>query len=71
MNASFTVYAVDQFGSRFAWTTSSGNGSATFRGRPGHAYWFWASATSDLGWTGGAGSAVVDVPVPGHGALPT
>ena len=68
--ASFTVSVVDQQGLRTAWTTSRGNASATFRARPGHRYWFWATATSDLGWTDAAGSDVVQVPVPGHGALP-
>jgi len=70
-NNSFTVYAVNQAGQRLAWTTSAGNGHATYQGRPGHLYWFWVSATSDYGWTDGAGSEVVRVPVPGHGALPT
>jgi murein DD-endopeptidase MepM/ murein hydrolase activator NlpD len=71
VGASFTIYVVNQFGTRTAWTSSSGNGSATFHGAPGHQYWFWASATSNLGWTGGGGSQVVQVPIPGHGALPT
>ena len=70
-NNAFTVYYVNQFGQRTAWTTSGANSSATFNGRLGHSYWFWVSATSDYGWTNAAGSEVVDVPVPGHGALPT
>jgi murein DD-endopeptidase MepM/ murein hydrolase activator NlpD len=71
VNASFTVYLVNQFGARTAWTSSGGNGGATFHGAPGHDYWFWVSATSDLGWTGGSGSNLVRVGIPGHGALPT
>ena len=68
---SFTVYVVNQAGQRSAWTSSGGSSSATFHGKLGHQYWFWVSATSDLGWTDGGGSEVVSVPVPGHGALPT
>ncbi|HET7420148.1 MAG TPA: M23 family metallopeptidase [Candidatus Dormibacteraeota bacterium] len=70
-NNTFTVYVVNQLGQRTSWTSSGGNGAATFHGRPGHTYWFWVTATSDYGWTDAAGSEVVNVPVPGHGALPT
>ena len=69
--ASFRVYAMDQQGFGRVWTTSTGSSSATFHGRPGHQYWFWANAVSDLGWTDGAGSDVVAVPIPGRGELPT
>jgi murein DD-endopeptidase MepM/ murein hydrolase activator NlpD len=68
-SASFTVYVVNQLGRRDVWTTTSGNASATFHGKPGHQYWFWVSATSDLGWSDAGGSEVVKVTVPGHGAL--
>jgi murein DD-endopeptidase MepM/ murein hydrolase activator NlpD len=63
----FTVYAVNQNGVRTLWTTTTGNGSATFHGKPGQRYWFWASATSDLGWNDAAGSDVVRVPSINHG----
>jgi murein DD-endopeptidase MepM/ murein hydrolase activator NlpD len=68
---SFTVYVVGQDGRRDVWTTTPGNASAVFQGRPGHTYWFWVNATSDLGWEDAGGSDVVQVPVPGRGALPT
>ena len=61
-NANFTVYVINQEGGRDVWTTKRGNGSATFHGRRGQTYWFWASATSDLGWTDAGGSEVVRVP---------
>jgi hypothetical protein len=64
---SFTVYIVDGSGSRRVWTTTSGNASATFTGKPGQSYWFWANATSDLGWSDAGGSDVVRVPHLNHG----
>jgi murein DD-endopeptidase MepM/ murein hydrolase activator NlpD len=67
----FTIYYVTQDGVRRAWTTTQGNGSATFQGKPGLSYWFWASATSDLGWSDAGGSAVVQVPRRSHGAATT
>ena len=65
----FTVYVVTQDGRRATWTSSRGNGSATFHGKHGQAYWFWVGARSDLGWTDGAGSDVVGVPRLSRGAL--
>ncbi len=70
-NMSFTINVVTQDGVRRAWTTIQGNGSATFHGKPGQSYWFWANATSDLGWSDAAGSPVVHVPSLSHGALTT
>ena len=64
---SFTVYVVSQDGRRDAWTTTRGSGSAPFRGKRGLTYWFWASATSDLGWSDAGGSEVVRVPRPSRG----
>ncbi len=61
------VYIVTQDGTRHGWTNTRGNGSATFYGKPGQAYWIWATATSDLGWTNGGGSPVVRVPALNHG----
>ena len=65
----FTVYLVTQDGARQAWKSVQGNGSATFNGEPGQSYWFWAYATSTLGWTGAGGSDVVRVPRPSHGEI--
>ena len=64
---SFTVYVITQDGRRTAWRTTRGNGSATFHGKRGQTYWFWANATSDLGWSDAAGSDVVRVARPGRG----
>jgi murein DD-endopeptidase MepM/ murein hydrolase activator NlpD len=44
------------------WTDSRGNGAATFHGKYGRSYWFWASVRTDLGWTDGGGSSVVKIP---------
>ncbi len=60
--ARFTVYYVTQDGTMHAWQSTQGGASATFRGGPGQTYWFWAEATSWLGWTEGGGSGVVMVP---------
>jgi murein DD-endopeptidase MepM/ murein hydrolase activator NlpD len=69
-SASFTVYVVNEQGRRTPWTSSRGNGSATFHARPGYTYWFWVNATSTLGWTDAGGTDVVFVPRPGRGPLP-
>ena len=63
----FSVYLVTQDGTRKLWRSNVGNGSATFIGRPGQSYWFWATATSSLGWTGGGGSVPIQVPHLNHG----
>lgn len=65
---SFTVYVIDRDGRRDVWTATRGNGSATFHGKRGQTYWFWAGATSDLGWSDAGGSEVVRVPRLSHGA---
>ncbi len=66
-NMRFNVYLVTQDGAMWTWRSNQVNASATFVGKPGQAYWFWASATSGLGWTSGAGSLVVQVPHLNHG----
>jgi murein DD-endopeptidase MepM/ murein hydrolase activator NlpD len=66
---SFTIYVVTRHGTERAWIGHRGNGSATFAGKPGENYWFWVTASSDLGWTDGAGSAVVTLPHMSHGAV--
>jgi len=65
----FTIYVVTQHGTQRAWIGHRGNGSATFVGKPGENYWFWATATSDLGWADGGGSAVITLPHISHGAV--
>jgi murein DD-endopeptidase MepM/ murein hydrolase activator NlpD len=67
--ASFIVYWIAEDGSRHSWHSSQGQSSATFRGIPGHSYWFWATATSWLGWQGAGGSGVVYVPLLKHGGV--
>lgn len=63
----FNVYLVTQDGTRRLWRSNVGNGSATFVGKAGQSYWFWATATSSLGWTGGGGSIPILVPHLNHG----
>jgi len=65
----FTVYVVTQDGARKLWKSNQVSSSATFVGKPGQTYWFWASATSSLGWTGGGGSPVMAVPHLNHGEV--
>lgn len=65
----FTIYYVTQHGTERGWFSTRGNGSATFQGKPGQNYWFWASASSDLGWTDAGGSPVVNIPHLSHGAV--
>ena len=65
----FTVYWVSESGVRHSWHSSLGNNSATFHGTDGHTYWFWATATSGLGWTDGGGSDVIQVPSLNHGVV--
>jgi murein DD-endopeptidase MepM/ murein hydrolase activator NlpD len=67
--AQFTVYYVTQDGVRHSWHTSQGNSSATFHGKVGQTYWFWATATSWLGWADGGGSDVMVVPHLNHGEV--
>ncbi len=64
----FNVYAVSEAGSMKIWKAQTGAGSALFQGKPGQSYWFWASVTTDLGWTAAGGSPLVSVPVVNHGA---
>lgn len=66
-NMSFTVYVVTQDATRRVLSTTQGNASLAFHGKVGQRYWFWANATSDLGWTDAAGSPVVQVPHLNHG----
>ena len=63
----FNVYLVTQDGLMRLWRINQAGGSATYTGKPGQEYWFWATATSALGWTDGAGSTVLQVPHLNHG----
>ncbi|HET9780493.1 MAG TPA: M23 family metallopeptidase [Candidatus Dormibacteraeota bacterium] len=65
----FTIFYVDAHGVERQWGTSRGNGAATLYAKPGQSFWFWASATSDLGWTDGGGSAVIKLPHVSHGGV--
>jgi len=65
----FTIYAVTMDGVEHAWIGRRGNGAATFHGRVGESYWFWATAVSGLGWTDAAGSPVVVLPHRSPGAI--
>lgn len=67
-SASFTIYCVDDDGVKQVWIRPNGNGAAIFNAKPGPRYWFWAVATTDLGWTGAGGSAVVTIPRTHHGS---
>jgi Membrane proteins related to metalloendopeptidases len=55
----FTVYVIGPDGTFTAWKGRAAAGAAVFHGRPGKAYWFWASVTTDLGWKDANGSPVV------------
>lgn len=69
--ALFNVYAVSQSGAMKMWRSHIGAGSAVFQGKAGQSYWFWASVTTELGWTDAAGSPLVSVPIANHGAAQT
>jgi murein DD-endopeptidase MepM/ murein hydrolase activator NlpD len=65
----FNVYLVTQDGTRRLWRSNMSSGSATFYGKSGQTYWFWATATSSLGWTNGGGSIPLAVPHLNHGEI--
>src|SRR5438445_4183992 len=70
--ARFTVFAVGPDGNRRLWSGGAGNnGGQTCAGKPGEAYLFWATVTTNLGWWDGGGSDVVRVPHLNHGAATT
>ena len=69
--ATYAVYYVTQDGVRHPWYSTSSKSSATFYGKPGQSYWFWATATSSLGWSDGGGSDVITVPHLNHGSEAT
>jgi murein DD-endopeptidase MepM/ murein hydrolase activator NlpD len=58
----FTVYFVQADGTMTAWIRRTGAGSAILHGWHGESYWFWASVTTNLGWTDANSSPVVQLP---------
>jgi murein DD-endopeptidase MepM/ murein hydrolase activator NlpD len=60
--ARFKLYVGSTSGGMTLWNPNTGPGSAVFQGKKGQSYWFWASATTNLGWTDGSGSLVITVP---------
>jgi murein DD-endopeptidase MepM/ murein hydrolase activator NlpD len=65
----FNTYVVFQDGSMKPWIQNSGAGSAVFHGKAGQRYWFWASVTTNLGWTDESGSDLIAVPSVNHGEV--
>jgi murein DD-endopeptidase MepM/ murein hydrolase activator NlpD len=58
----FDIRYATQDGTMKQWGAPNGSGSSTFWGDYGQTYWFWASVKTDLGWTDGGGSAVIEIP---------
>lgn len=58
----FTVYSAGRDGVMHSWTGSRGAGYATFVGKRGQTYWFWAQVKTSLGWSDGGGSDTVTIP---------
>jgi hypothetical protein len=44
------------------WIGPTAAGSAVFHGRRGEYYWFWVTATTNLGWTDANSSPSIQVP---------
>ena len=65
----FKVYVVSSTGAMTLWNGNTGAGSAVFHGVKGQSYWFWASVTTNLGWTDASGSPLVTVPHANHGEV--
>ena len=62
----FDVYVV-QDGRMKIWRTGVGADSAVWHGEPNQYYWFWASVTTNLGWTDAGGSNEVHTARVNHG----
>jgi murein DD-endopeptidase MepM/ murein hydrolase activator NlpD len=67
----YSIYWVAQDGVKRLWGAPNAAGTATFWGRPGQSYWFWAEVTTNLGWTDAGGSTVVEVAHLSHGVAST
>jgi len=63
----FQVSVITQDGSMKSWVGPVGAGSAVFHGRPNQYYWFWASVTTNLGWSDAGGSMEVHLARVNHG----
>ncbi len=63
----FQVSVVTQDGKMTPWLSGVAAGSSVFHGVPNQTYWFWASATTDLGWSDAGGSSEVRLPRVNHG----
>jgi murein DD-endopeptidase MepM/ murein hydrolase activator NlpD len=59
---SYNLYVGYENGTMKLWSANIGAGSRVFHGHPGEGYWFWASATTGLGWTDASGSPLVKLP---------
>jgi murein DD-endopeptidase MepM/ murein hydrolase activator NlpD len=60
----FNVYMVGVDGILRSWKPGVGAGHATFHGKAGGTYWFWATVTTDLGWKDAGGSQVIRLQSP-------
>jgi hypothetical protein len=58
----FSVYFVQADGTMTSWIPRTGAGSAILHCWHGESYWFWASVTTDLGWTDANSSTLVQLP---------
>jgi hypothetical protein len=66
----YKLYVVSTTGAMTLWNGNAGPGSAVFRGKNGQSYWFWASVTTNLGWTDAGGSPLITVPRSNRGEVP-
>ncbi|HET7465803.1 MAG TPA: M23 family metallopeptidase [Candidatus Dormibacteraeota bacterium] len=58
----YQVQAVSQDGVMSDWFTTSIAGTASFAGEPGQTYWFWVTATTNLGWSDANSSPSITLP---------
>jgi len=66
----YRLYVVSATGAMTLWNGNAGPGSAVFHGKNGQSYWFWASVTTNLGWTDAGGSPLITVPRSNRGEVP-
>jgi murein DD-endopeptidase MepM/ murein hydrolase activator NlpD len=57
----FNVYVVGPDGVLRSWTGRTAAGTAVYHGLPGRTYWFWATVTTELGWTDANSSQLVRI----------
>lgn len=58
----YQVQVVSQDGVMSDFTSSNIAGTAWFTGEPGHTYWFWVTATTNLGWSDANSSPSITLP---------